>query len=202
MKDKVYDLMKNNKGMCCVHKYIHILHSLIETFNIEGDMVEMGCFYGGTSMVISYMNENKQLYVYDSFEGLPEKHINDGNDMFFDKGILKLNEIDLINNFKNNNIKLPVNKKTWFKDLTDNDIPKKISFAFLDGDFYESIKDSLNLIYNNVSSGGIILIDDYNHQSLPGVQIAVEEFLKNKNDCIHKECEYPSLVKMYKIQKL
>ena len=160
MKDKVYDLMKNNKGMCCVHKYIHILHSLIETFNIEGDMVEMGCFYGGTSMVISYMNENKQLYVYDSFEGLPEKHINDGNDMFFDKGILKLNEIDLINNFKNNNIKLPVIKKSWFKDLTDNDIPKKISFAFLDGDFYESIKDSLNLIYNNVSSGGIILIDD------------------------------------------
>ena len=30
MKDKVYDLMKNNKGMCCIHKYIHILHSLIE----------------------------------------------------------------------------------------------------------------------------------------------------------------------------
>ena len=97
---------------------------------------------------------------------------------------------------------MPVIKKSWFKDLTDNDIPKKISFAFLDGDFYESIKDSLNLIYNNVSSGGIILIDDYNHQALPGVQIAVDEFLKNKNDCIHKECECSSLVKMYKIKKL
>lgn len=28
MKDKVYDLMKNNRGMCCVYKYTHCQNTI------------------------------------------------------------------------------------------------------------------------------------------------------------------------------
>lgn len=204
--------MNNNKSMCSVYKYIHILSSILETYNIPGDMVEMGCYMGGTSKVISVANPNKNLYVYDSFEGLPDKHLNDENDLSrynepegnldFKKGILKCSEFDLINNFNHDNLKIPTIKKSWFKDLSKKDIPEKISFVFLDGDFYESINDCLNLIYDNVVAGGIILIDDYDHPALPGVKKATDDFLKNKNDCIYKECEQRELVHIFKIKKI
>ena len=67
--------------------------------------------------------------------------------------------------------------KAWFSDLTEKDIPDKIAFAFLDGDYYESIVTPLRLIWDNVTPGGIIVIDDYDNQALPGAARAVHEWV-------------------------
>ena len=68
----------------------------------------------------------------------------------------------------------------WFKDIPDSEYPEKISFAFLDGDFYTSIIDSLNKIYKKMVPGGIIIIDDCGWNALPGCKKAVEDFLEDK----------------------
>ena len=52
-------------------------------------------------------------------------------------------------------------------------------FAFLDGDFYGSITDSLRLVWPRLALGGIITIDDYQRDALPGVERAVRDFFKN-----------------------
>ena len=39
---------------------------------LRGDFVEMGCYKGDTSLVLAEMAPGR-LYIYDSFEGLPEK---------------------------------------------------------------------------------------------------------------------------------
>ena len=72
-------------------------------------------------------------------------------------------------------------KKAWFKDLTEGDLPEKIALAFLDGDFYESIKDSLKLVERKMVNGGVIVVHDYNNLALPGVSRAVDEWLKGKD---------------------
>ena len=69
-------------------------------------------------------------------------------------------------------------KKAWFYDLKSKDLPEKIAFAFLDGDFYESIRTSLNLIWRKLTTGAIVVVDDYQNEALPGVQEAVDEWLK------------------------
>ena len=73
---------------------------------------------------------------------------------------------------------VPVIKKAWFCDLSDGDLPEKIAFAFLDGDFYESIRDSLKLVGPRMSRGGVVVIHDYTNPALPGVKKAVDEWVR------------------------
>ena len=77
---------------------------------------------------------------------------------------------------------MPVIKKAWFRDLASEDVPERIAFAFLDGDFYESIRDSLRLVVPRMSEGGVIVVHDYNNPALPGVRRAVEEWVQNMGD--------------------
>ena len=60
--------------------------------------------------------------------------------------------------------------------LAAADVPASIAFAFLDGDFYESILTSLKLVWPRMSPGGVVLIDDYQRPELPGVERAVHDF--------------------------
>ncbi len=162
-----------------------ILKELEETLNlkIDGDICEFGCFAGTTSLflmrVILKISPKKKLYLYDSFEGLPEKYKEDesAQGIDFTKGELIAAKSQLKLNFKKANLPLPKIKKAWFKDLKTKDIPKDICFAFLDGDFYQSIKDPLELIKDKVRVGGSIIIDDYDNPSLPGAKQATDEFL-------------------------
>lgn len=147
--------------------------------NIEGDVVEFGCYVGESAKKIRRMlnlyNSPKSLYVYDSFEGLPQPKDYE----FWGPGALKTDENVLINNFVNNNLQVPYIHKSWFKDISDDKIPSQICFAFLDGDLYESIFDSLSKIYNKLSYGAIVCFHDYERGDCPGVKRAIDDFFIN-----------------------
>jgi O-methyltransferase len=167
-----------------------ILHYLALILEREqpGDVVEFGCFSGTTSLFIRRLLNlevaiNRQLHVYDSFEGLPAKTIKDASvaGSGFKAGELKSPKRQLIKNFKQASLKPPIIHKGWFSDLTDKDVPNLIAFAFLDGDFYTSIMESLNLIWPKITKDSIIIIDDYQRSNLPGVSRAIEDFFKQIN---------------------
>jgi len=149
---------------------------------IEGDIVEFGCYIGTTSLFIARLLEqhrsNRAFHVYDSFEGLPPKSREDqspaGNN--FQAGKLAVSKKQFIREFQRARLPLPVIHKGWFSELTAQEVPERIAFAFLDGDFYESIRDSLKLVLPRMSHGGAIVIDDYAREALPGVARAVGEF--------------------------
>ncbi len=153
---------------------------------IKGQVCEFGCYVGTTSLfmqrLILSLSPQKKLFVYDSFAGLPEKLYQDinasGTD--FTAGELKTSKAELILNFKKAGLKIPFIKKAWFKDLSLDDIPNQICFAFLDGDFYESILQPLNLIKNNLTKGATIIIDDYGNEKLPGAKRAADQFLASQ----------------------
>ena len=150
---------------------------------VAGDVVEFGCYLGGTSIFIAdalKSSENKRdFYVYDSFVGLPEKTKQDVSPLGsnFKSGELLASKKQFIKNIMQAGVPMPIIKKSWFSDLITDDVPKKISFAFLDGDYYSSINDSLKLIENCLSPGTTIVVDDYSNAALPGVAKAVDEWL-------------------------
>ena len=165
-----------------------ILRELSKTKEISGDVVEFGCFVGTTSVFlakeIEKWNTEKMLWLYDSFEGLPEKSREDENSLgeVFKKGELLATKKQLIANLRKSGArKMPKITKGWFSELSKEQIPRKISFAFLDGDYYLSILDPLNLIWENLKSGAIIVVDDYGNQALPGASKAVDEWAKKHN---------------------
>lgn len=165
-----------------------ILNNLYETIQrgVEGDILEMGCYLGTTSLFITRLlvntGSNKKFHVYDSFAGLPEKTLQDNSPAGeqFKAGELLATKKQFIENYKKASLPLPNIHKCWFNDLAPSSIPEKIAFAFLDGDYYESIKQCLNLIAPGLSSGSIIIVDDYQNEALPGAKKAVDQWLLDK----------------------
>jgi len=161
-----------------------ILHELeaVLADDIEGDIVEFGCYSGTTSLFLKRLlaNTRKQLHVYDSFAGLPTKTDADLSPAGeqFKAGELSISKTQFITNFKKAGLPLPTIHKAWFSDLTPADLPEKIAFAFLDGDFYESIWQSLALAWPRLVPGATVIIDDYQSETLPGARKAVDAWLK------------------------
>ena len=143
----------------------------------------------------------KKIFAYDTFEGMTEPDSND-YDLSNNKkanillkndnkkqsniwGICSLEEVkkNILSNVKNiENIKFikgPVEKTL---DISSN-LPVKISLLRLDTDWYSSTKKELDVLYDKVASGGIIIIDDYGHWA--GSKKAVDEFFFNKYVWMH-----------------
>lgn len=165
------------------------------TRNIDGDIVELGCYAGTSSLFIRRLlnthknGQDRAFHVYDSFDGLPEKSAQDMNaaGIDFEAGKLYVSKADFIKVFKSANLTLPVIHKGWFSDLTPQDVPQDIAFAFLDGDFYESILDSLKLVWPRLTEGGTVLIDDYKRETLPGVERAIRDYFGHIPEQLHAE---------------
>ena len=172
---------------------------------VEGDFVEFGCYRGDTSLLLAellvekdveksvdkaWKNSEKgvdsgsggkivkKLWIYDSFEGLPEKGAKDESvlGVDFKVGELLVTKREVKERFLRAGLPVPVIKKGWFCDLADGDLPERIAFAFLDGDFYESIRDSLRLVVPRMTGGGVVVVHDYTNPALPGVKKAVDEW--------------------------
>lgn len=162
---------------------LNYLDTAIES-GVEGDVVEFGCNCGTTSVFLQNYLEgtNRKLYIYDSFEGLPRKDKKDlcKEGAHLTQGSCKTSQEYLENNLKQYCITQPTVYKSWFKDIPDDKLPEKIAFAFFDGDFYSSIMDSFEKVYDRMSVGGYILIHDYEYPPLPGVKKACDDFLKGK----------------------
>ncbi|MDB5169462.1 MAG: methyltransferase [Candidatus Saccharibacteria bacterium] len=170
-----------------------VLREFEKTLEVDGDIVELGCYIGTTSLFIKRILDQsgsaKQFYAYDSFEGLPDKTAQDnsGAGEQFKGGELNVSKKQFLNEFHKANLKPPITIKAWFKDLRNDQLPEQISYAFLDGDFYESILDSLRLVWPRLSEGGIITIDDYGRDALPGPERAVRDFFQDKQISLHHE---------------
>lgn len=120
----------------------------------------------------------QQLWLYDSFAGLPEKEPADTSvaGAAFTPGVLATSKRELKQRFLRSSLSLPHIVKGWFSDLTPADLPPQIAFAFLDGDFYRSTLDGLRLIWPRLVPGGRLLVHDYQNEALPGVAQAVTDF--------------------------
>lgn len=175
-----------------------ILKLAKECLVVEGDFVEMGCYKGDTSLLLAEVlrrgtirtdaevlpveniveKSAKKLWIYDSFEGLPEKSAQDESVLGeeFKGGELYVTKREVKERFLRAGLPVPVIKKGWFHELTEADMPELIAFAFLDGDFYESIRDSLRLVVGRMAKGGVIVVHDYSNPALPGVKKAVDEW--------------------------
>lgn len=159
--------------------------------NLPGDIVEFGCYVGTTSvfMLEKLHRSERRLWLYDSFEGLPEKGTEDSSSAgeHFKAGELRATRKQLEHNLRRFDSLSYIIKKAWFRDLTVDSIPRQIALAFLDGDYYQSIIDPLHLIWNNLVPGAVVIVDDYDNQALPGASRAVHTWAKAHNLDVRNE---------------
>ena len=115
-----------------IEKLVYYLLESIEN-QIEGDVVEFGCYVGESSKYLMKTlvetKSNKKLYVYDSFEGLPDLSKWELSSGWRPK-TLKTSEDVLRSNFIDNKLPIPIITKGWFCDVSDYSLPENNSYAF------------------------------------------------------------------------
>ncbi len=143
-------------------KQIFQIWYCIKQDNIPGEYFEFGVFKG-KSLYHSWRCAKKlnlndiNFYGLDSFEGFPvENHNLYTNENFYtsykkvEKTFKRQKNIQLIKGF-------------FDTTLNSNEIQKikKISFAFIDCDIYESAVPIFNFLKERISIGGFVMIDDF-----------------------------------------
>lgn len=160
-------------GMLCPGRVANITHYLLQTFKLNGAMVEFGCNAGRTAALMACVCPEKELWLYDSFQGLPEPGEKDSGK--FGGGIMKVSQGSVGLYFEENGLEEPRIIPGWFYELKPNQVPMEIAFAHLDGDLYESTRDALSIVAPRMVKGGVIILDDYGWSTTPGVKAAFVE---------------------------
>jgi O-methyltransferase len=157
--------------------------------NVPGDFIETGVWRGGSAIlmraVLGVRNvRDRIVWCADSFEGNPvpretnRKVAHDPDLSNWSYLSVSLDQVK--SNFARFNLLDDQVRflKGWFCDTLPSAPIHRLALLRLDGDLYESTKDALNNLYDKVSSGGYVIIDDYN--TWEGCRIAVDEFRETR----------------------
>ena len=169
---------------------------------VPGVLMEAGCALGGSAIMLAAAKvPTRRLEVYDVFGQIPPPSDRDGDDVKARYAAIAGGEAkgfggdqyygyqpDLMQKVADafaefglpceaNNITLVAG---LFQDTIDPAGP--VALAHVDGDWYESVKVCLDRIWPALSSGGVIVVDDYDAWS--GCRSAVDEFLERTPEAI------------------
>jgi hypothetical protein len=186
-----------------------IVHALARCKDVTGDVCEFGVAQGATSALIAneIQSLTKTLHLFDSFEGLPRPTEKDQlKDDIFSLGNMEAYTgtmscpEDMVR-ARLRAISFPPQRFVIHKGFIDrilrddSNLPKQVSVAYVDFDFYEPLKLVLEFLHQATSIGSTIIVDDYDFFST-GAKAAVDEFLEEKNstavvyDCLVPNTRY------------
>lgn len=165
-----------------------LVELLRRTEHVSGDIVECGCYLGLSSYVMCRhlkswkpRFDGSGYHIFDSFEGLSEPTFDDDVPDDWDKAI-ELRVMSQRGSFaaplttvRNNLRGFPaITFHPGWIPLTFKSLPKSsYRFVHVDVDLYDPTLDAFNYFYPRLSSGGLIVSDDY---SWPGARKAINEF--------------------------
>ena len=176
---------------------------MVNREQVAGAIVEVGVWRGGMSCYMAMANQHsaRDIWLYDTFEGLPEPSSKDDQ---------KSKDFFKRINLPNFTYKEHVSDGKWCKatlgdvrrtmDRTGYDetmlhfvkgkveetlappqalLPSEIAVLRLDTDWYESTRMELEVLWPLLSLGGWMYLDDY--QTWGGAKRAVDEWLDQNN---------------------
>ena len=155
----------------------------LERDRVPGVIVECGVFKGGAAAVMAQQAAGRRdLYLFDSFEGLPPPGAEDGAvaHAHFQPGWCASTEDDVRRAFAAAGG--PVSGlhivKGWFAETFPRTSVPGIALLHIDADWYDSVRLCLETWFDRVTPGGYVVLDDYGRWK--GCTRATDEFLQQR----------------------
>lgn len=163
------------------------LQNCIETVirdEVPGDLAETGVWRGGAAIFMrgvlkAYGDLHRCVWVADSFKGLPRpdavRYPADRGDGLHSIEFLSVSQRTVERNFQaygllDGRVRF---LEGWFEDTLPAAPIERLSILRLDGDMYGSTIQVLEALYDKLSPGGFLIVDDY---SLEQCRRAVDDF--------------------------
>jgi glycosyltransferase involved in cell wall biosynthesis len=171
---------------------LHNLRELAELTladGIPGDFIETGVWRGGACILLRAVLKahgitDRRVFAADSFEGLPRPDATaypaDAGDIHHQYEELAVSVDQVKANFARYGLldEQVVFLKGWFKETLSGAPIERLALLRLDGDMYESTIDGLRHLYDKVSPGGFVIVDDYG--CVAACRQAVEDFRRQR----------------------
>lgn len=152
---------------------------------VPGDLIETGVWRGGASIFMravlnAYGITDRTVWLADSFQGLPRpdpvRYPADAGDELWKASVLAVPVEEVKANFSaygllDDQVKFLVG---WFSDTLPSAPIDRLAVLRLDGDLYESTMDGLTGLYDRLSVGGYVIVDDYG--AMESCRRAVDDF--------------------------
>lgn len=167
------------------------------TDGVPGAMAECGVFRGGCVMAMAYAlletGQLRDLYLFDTFSGMTKPEEIDGGvansmwetEQWWCYSSLKEVQANLATTG------YPAEKLHYVVGPVEQTLPEatpeSLALLRLDTDWYSSTKQELVHLYPRLSSGGILIIDDYH--AWEGCRKAVDEYFDNLGVVFDKEVQ-------------
>jgi O-methyltransferase len=152
--------------------------------DVPGDLIETGVWRGGSSILMrgvlkAHGVTDRVVWACDSFEGLPAPNPSypaDAGAIWHWWKALSISLEEVQDNFArygllDENVRFV---KGWFEDTLPTLEDRRWAVIRLDGDMYESTMTALTHLYQNLSPGGYLIIDDYS--TVPACRRAVHDY--------------------------
>ena len=184
--------------MVCEESLLELARQVVavQTLGIQGDFVECGVWRGGASFLMASLLRHagirdRRVWLFDSYAGLPAPEEIDGGragawarntqgPTYFDNCSARLQEVQLAAR------ELGLDGYTEFVEgWFEHTLPAvrgrigQVSLLRIDCDWHASVLCCLENLYDQVSDGGLVILDDY--YSWDGCAIAVHEFLGRRH---------------------
>ena len=152
---------------------------------IPGHLIETGVWRGGACIYMrgilkAWGADDRIVYVADSFKGLPApdaaRYPDDATMDLHTHSALAISAEQVRENFSRYGLldDQVVLVEGWFRDTLPHLPAQQLAVLRLDGDMYESTTDALDALYQRVSPGGFVIVDDYG--IIPACRAAVTDF--------------------------
>jgi O-methyltransferase len=156
---------------------------------VPGDLIETGVWKGGATIFMrgllkAHGSMDRAVWVADSFQGLPRpeaaKYASDAGSRLHQARELAISLEQVEENFRTFGLLDDQVRflKGWFRDTLPDAPIQKLAVMRLDGDLYESTMDGLTSLYDKLSVGGYVIIDDYG--ALESCSKAVHDFRESR----------------------
>jgi O-methyltransferase len=167
-------------------KRLDNLHRCIDTVlreEIPGDLIETGVWRGGCAIFMraalaAFGDADRCVWVADSFRGLPRPDakwpVDSGNRLHRIE-FLAIPRTEVERNFQSYGLHDDRVRflEGWFEETLPTAPIEQLAVLRLDGDMYGSTMSVLQTLYDRVSPGGFIIVDDF---ALPPCRAAVTDF--------------------------
>lgn len=164
--------------------------------DVPGAFVECGVWKGGSAMamaktLIEVGNPDRMLYLFDTFEGMPQPTADDRNyrgeaaeelltrrhrGQAWVQAYSPLEDVKTALASTGYTSEKMVFVRGRVEDTIPANAPEAIALLRLDTDWYESTYHELKHLYPRLSVGGVLIIDDYGHWK--GAKKAVDQFIE------------------------
>jgi O-methyltransferase len=149
--------------------------------NLPGNFAECGVYNGGTALLLARVLKqtvNKKLYLFDSFQGLPQ--VDPEREPWFSEGEFASESLEGVREVLSEFANIVDIRPGWIPQTFSGLEHVRFAFVHLDVDLYRSNRDCCNYFYPRLVPGGVLVFDEYGFAPARGEKEAVDEFFADK----------------------